>query len=430
MPTHTINGLFPDDAALLPKGWTPQDAANIKSYFDQYRLQPTEDDKIAFARQTKGSALPGRKKWRDWISAVWRTSRIHERIISVLHTNNCHPLTLSAESANGTTTWPMGGTWIPLCLDAVASDLFGEDCLDQHGRLPESLRAPTQALVQRTWMNLTKRLDRGKKRLSILEQGAIQAFDDLDDALVTKPQLRKKIAEMQAELDRLMTGLGANIKKKDAKISAPRLFKLSKEMLETLSTEEEVQDIISLYHERFDTPANAPDDVPLIDCDPIIQNPFGPPVEGADPGVEVEAKMSPAELSKNLGFVKGLPLLFNNIRHRDGLTMWTNPEAFLAGVHAIMRGCLTVEPNSDHCTGMLVADEVGLGKTYLAATAMAFLSEAAIQQDNLKIAPILIISGRVAPLGVVVVPMPGTLSASGTLTCFFLRMPRFLLAGY
>ena len=175
--TGTQHGLFPDDPALLPKGWTPEDAANIKSYFEQYRLQPTEDDKITFAKQTKGTALPGRKTWRDWVSTVWRTSRIHERVISVLHANNFHPLTLAADSPNGTTIWPMGGTWIPLCLDAIASDLFGESCLDHHGRLPEPLRAPTQALIQRTWTNLTKRLDRSRKRLSILEEEAVQAFN-------------------------------------------------------------------------------------------------------------------------------------------------------------------------------------------------------------------------------------------------------------
>ena len=175
--TGTHNGLFPDNPALLPRGWTPQDAANIKSYFDQYRLQPTEDDKITFARQTKGSSLPGRKKWRDWITAVWRIARIHEKITSVLHDNDCHPLTLFVKSADGTTSWPMGGTWIPLCLDAVAAYLFGEECLDQRGRLPEILRAPTQALVQRTWLNLTKRLDRDRKRIAALEQEAIQAFE-------------------------------------------------------------------------------------------------------------------------------------------------------------------------------------------------------------------------------------------------------------
>lgn len=90
--TGAHNSLFPDNPALLLKGWTPEDAANIKSYFDQYCLQPTEDDKIAFASQTKGSALPGRKKWCNWVGTIWRASRIHERIISVLHANNCHPL--------------------------------------------------------------------------------------------------------------------------------------------------------------------------------------------------------------------------------------------------------------------------------------------------------------------------------------------------
>ena len=175
--TGAHNGLFPDNPALLPKGWTPEDASNIKSYFDQYRLKPTEDDKIAFSRQTKGSILPGRQKWRDWINALWGTSRIHEKILSVLNANNYHPLTLCEESSDGTMTWPTGGTWIPLCLDAVATELFGEECLDQHGRLPESLRAPTQALVLRTWTNLIKRLDRGQKRLGILEGEAIEAFD-------------------------------------------------------------------------------------------------------------------------------------------------------------------------------------------------------------------------------------------------------------
>lgn len=37
------------------------------------------------------------------------------------------------------------------------------------------------------------------------------------------PDNMKKISEMQAELERLMTGLGASIKKKAVKISAPRM---------------------------------------------------------------------------------------------------------------------------------------------------------------------------------------------------------------
>ena len=71
-------------------------------------------------------------------------------------------------------------------------------------------------------------------------------FVDLDDSKVTKPRLRKviravskwreiaevfdtpenmkKILEMQAELDRLMMGLGAKIKKSSVKVSAPRMY--------------------------------------------------------------------------------------------------------------------------------------------------------------------------------------------------------------
>ena len=181
-------------------------------------------------------------------------------------------------------------------------------------------------------------------------------------------------------------------------------------MMTTLASEEAVQEIISVYHEHFQNASNALDDSPVIDINPVIQDPFGPAVEGADPGAEVEAKMSHAELAKSLGFVQGLPLLFNDIRHRDGLNMWNSPSAFLvddmdrlpsevsllklnwhqlAGVHAIIRACFTAEADRDHCTGMIVADEVGLGKTYQAATVIAFLSEATIRQKKLKISPIL-----------------------------------------
>ncbi|KAF9470636.1 hypothetical protein BDN70DRAFT_901952, partial [Pholiota conissans] len=476
--TGVHHGLFPDDPQHLPKNWTPDDAQNIKSYFDQYRLKPTEDDKIAFSKQRKGSALPGRKKWRDWITSIWRTARVHERITAVLSANNCHPLNLvvdsidsiesveSVEPSVDSNGWPAGSTWIPTCLDEIACELFGEECLDKSGRLPERFRAPTQALVQRTWNNLTKRLDRCKKRLPVLEKEAVEAFNGLQGETVSKDNIRDRIqvviravakwrnfaevldeqdndqiTAIQEELDCLMERLGMKLdkkKKKKERTPAPRLFKLSQEMLKSLSTEEDVQDIISLYREHFDNPAISPDDIPLIDRDPIVKIPFGPPVEGADPGTEVEAKMSSKKLAISLGFLRRtpIPLLFNDIRHLDGLNYWTNAEAFvmedrnhlpksivklrlhwhqLAGVHAIIRACFTEEPDRDHCTGVLVADEVGLGKTYQAATVIAFLAEAAIRQDDLIVAPIL--QARPYLAGETEIPrLPHLILVPGTLT--------------
>ncbi|KAF8951749.1 P-loop containing nucleoside triphosphate hydrolase protein, partial [Flammula alnicola] len=459
--TGVKHGLFPEDPKLLPKGWTPEDASNIASYFDQYRAKPTEDEKIAFVSQRRGTALPGRKKWRDWINAIWRSAGIHDKIIAVIAANNCHPLSLSFEQTEDASSWPMGAIWLPVCLDAIAVELFGDECLDAMGRLPERFRAPTQALAQRTWTNLTKRLDRSKKRFAIYEQEALEAFNDLDDETLTRakittviravakwrnaaellntPENIEKIEKMEVELERLMEGLGAQVSKKKTKTKktpAPQLFKLSKEMLRSLASEQAVQDIILLYREFFDNPLNAADDVPLVDRQKPIQIPFGDSVDGADTGAEYEAKIPPKALATNLGFVDRIPLLFNMHRRTDGLTPWSNPEAFqfqrdppaelenlelhwhqLAGVHAIIRACFTPEPLDEHCAGVLVADEVGLGKTYQSATVIAFLADAVIRQvEELTVAPLLesrpyLIGEKKIPCLPHLILVPGTLLA-------------------
>lgn len=159
-------------------------------------------------------------------------------------------------------------------------------------------------------------------------------------------------------------------------------------------------DIINLYLDFF---SNVSSDVgPIIDA-PRIFIPFGDPVDGADAGTEVEAKMSLDELAFNLGFKGGLPLLFNTHRHRGGSTPWAPepPNCFdlngplhsdldliklhwhqLAGVHAIIRKNFTSEPAKGRCTGILLADEVGLGKTFQAATVIAFMSDLVLRQSH------------------------------------------------
>jgi TATA-binding protein-associated factor len=61
----------------------------------------------------------------------------------------------------------------------------------------------------------------------------------------------------------------------------------------------------------------------------------------------------------------------------------------LAGVHAIMRMNFTKNPvSSDHRCGMLIADEVGLGKTFQAATTIAFLSDLVMCQKLSQSQPV------------------------------------------
>ena len=141
---------------------------------------------------------------------------------------------------------------------------------------------------------------------------------------------------------------------------------------------------------------------------------FGTADKGADPGVEFESGLQPQQLAANLGFQDGLPLLFNKFRHRGGLSPWTHPNDFdqeknststenleplrlywhqLAGVHAIVRMNFQSKPSDPSSNGTLIADEVGLGKTFQASTMIVFLADLVIRQSqNRQLPPIICLS--------------------------------------
>jgi hypothetical protein len=170
------------------------------------------------------------------------------------------------------------------------------------------------------------------------------------------------------------------------------MCKVTSKALSSLADEVDVTDVINLYHEFFTT--NQDMEAVLLEDQPLIK--FGE-ADGADLGVESESGMSKDDLASNLGFLNGKLLLFNDYRHRAGLSSWTNPEAFvdgstdleplnlfwhqLAGVHAIIRMNFHPTPSSTRVNGTLVADEVGLGKTFQAATVIVFLSDLVMRQS-------------------------------------------------
>jgi len=166
-----------------------------------------------------------------------------------------------------------------------------------------------------------------------------------------------------------------------------------------LASEEDVADVIALYTDFFSCPGPS-ESVSLDSQRPALQF-FAEPLGDTDPGIGVESTLPPETLSENLGFPGGLPLVFNSHRHRGGLSAWDHPELFetteaaknpqmepialhwhqLAGVHAVIRMLFTEKPAPGKCCGALVADEVGLGKTFQAATAIAFFSDLVIRQE-------------------------------------------------
>ncbi|KJA20680.1 hypothetical protein HYPSUDRAFT_203649 [Hypholoma sublateritium FD-334 SS-4] len=410
---------FDDPASsLLPKGWSAADLANVKSFYDQYQAKATEDAKISFASSNRGTTLPGRKRWQTWVSAMCKSAKIHEKIAACFSSANCHPADIEVESRkNG------GPTYIPYCVDDIALQLLGCETLDENGRLLIRYRLPLQAIAQRTWYNLTRRLDRAKGRFDTLEEQVLATFNALNQSKLTRaqiasviravarwrnvaelintPETMEKVERMEGELERLMQELGAEVttKTKKKKSTLPPLFKLSNEMIKSLATDDNVQAIMNMYREFFDNPQNSQNDTPIIeyhrnDLDPLEQS-----VNGGDTGVEYEAGMTPTQLAENLGFIQNIPFLFNNHRRVDGVNPWTSPAAFienaanipflvnldlhwhqLAGVHAVIRTCFAEKPSPNLCTGVLISDEVGLGKTYQAATVIAFLADAAMRQ--------------------------------------------------
>jgi len=183
-------------------------------------------------------------------------------------------------------------------------------------------------------------------------------------------------------------------------------------MLRSLATEQDVANVLSLYTDFFADGVPSSEEVALQDQSLSLGFKFGEPLSDADPGVEIESLMRPEDLRNNLGFTNGLPLLFNSHRHRGGLNAWDPANALvfessstssnsdmlplslhwhqLAGVHALVRMNFTPEEASGRCCGVLIADEVGLGKTFQAIATLAFLSDLKIRgENNLPLPPMI-----------------------------------------
>ena len=152
----------------------------------------------------------------------------------------------------------------------------------------------------------------------------------------------------------------------------------------------DVADVIDLYNQCFGPTLR---DSSELDAQvATIAFDFGAGRGGVDPGVEVEARLSPEVLARALGFPQNLPLLFNARYHKGGATEWDNRIAFreaesspdltpnvlhwhqLAGVHATIRRLLSAKASS-LVPGILIADEVGLGKTVQSLATIAWLTE-------------------------------------------------------
>lgn len=188
-------------------------------------------------------------------------------------------------------------------------------------------------------------------------------------------------------------------------IAYPGPSKVNPAALQQLATEEDVSDVLNLYHEYFDQDVEDEEEPPISDAPPEQRKLNDC---GGDFGMEEEAKMTSASLAISLGYRTGIPPSFNAVRDKSGITPWDHPASFsftdqdalpdnltklflhwhqLAGNHSIMRSILSKVPDSSRVLGVLVADEVGLGKTAQAITVIAFFIQAVFLQQNRRKLP-------------------------------------------
>lgn len=190
-------------------------------------------------------------------------------------------------------------------------------------------------------------------------------------------------------------------------ITVPAPCKVNATAFQDLATTEELTELVNVYHEYF-SPEPDDDDLPAINPDVPLSFGFKE-VTCGDLGMDVEQNMSPDVLASNLGFLRQrLPHQFNTSRHKSGTTPWADPGLFvmsprpecleplqlhwhqLAGVHSIIRNTYTSTPVPGHCTGMLICDDVGLGKTALAISTIAFLNQVVLLQGDGQKLPLIL----------------------------------------
>jgi hypothetical protein len=174
-------------------------------------------------------------------------------------------------------------------------------------------------------------------------------------------------------------------------IAVPGLVKRELSANSDLATQKDFDDLVEIYYEYF-APGEE-DDTPPLDANQPLSFGLGEVAVG-DLGMELEANLDPDTLARHLGFRKHrLPLQFMIHRHPLGHNAWENPDSFsspdslmpialhwhqLAGVHSIICNTFLAKPMVNSGSGMLICDEVGLGKTVLAISMVAFLSQSAL----------------------------------------------------
>ncbi|KAF5344038.1 hypothetical protein D9756_011549 [Leucocoprinus leucothites] len=413
--TGIYHGLFPADDKLLPKGWTRQNAVDVHSYFQNYSAQPSEEKKQQYQSKTPH---PGKAVWHEFMKRNWPRWNIHDAVVEELKEWDVHPTAILIREHNGEVSqWPHADSYSAIILNTLGLKLFGEEAfLPKSETLPLSIRKNLSIFVQRSWDSIRKSVKQLKTNATKVEEEARSSFAVLElgnltlknvgkairdvakwkevSELYNTAENIKKAEEMLGDLQVIMETLGAQIPK-EKRVARKGSCKVSTKALLTLATQEDVTELLNIYHDYFEANAEDDEEQPLVNS-PLVEK----HLHEGDFGMEDEAAMSSELLAQRLGFLTGLPPQFNTHRHRAGISPWDSPETFaqepipaelsplnlhwhqLAGTHSIIRSIFIQAKDAQHTKGVLVADNVGLGKTTQTITFIAFLNQAIYLQST------------------------------------------------
>jgi TATA-binding protein-associated factor len=121
-------------------------------------------------------------------------------------------------------------------------------------------------------------------------------------------------------------------------------------------------------------------------------------VSNTDLGVENVSHLSVKALEQQLGFQDTLPPIFNPLCHSDGLNLWDLKDSqdqngylerlslhwhqLCAVLAVIQKVFLASNGDAQACTGVLIADEVGLGKTAVGMALIALMANAVVSRQS------------------------------------------------
>ncbi|KXN81008.1 Nuclear protein STH1/NPS1 [Leucoagaricus sp. SymC.cos] len=402
--TGIHHGLFPTKDEHLPKGLTREKADIIQSYFNAYLRIGSEEEKIKFASKSKGVPdHPGRKLWNSFVSKHWSRWGVHGIVVAELKEADCHPHDILIRENNPKLKWPIADIYLTKILDTLGWQLFGEEAFpDNCDVLRTDIRLCIKMIAQQSWTSIRGHVTNLKNRAAAIEAAARASFEALNEGKLTKAKLNRAVCDVAKwkECAEIL-GIPADVQTakemlteiqemmEEVKAKTTRYCKVSAQALKGLASKEGVTDILNVYHEYFESHTEEEDDVPI----PEISTSDALNEDTGEFGMEVEASLMAEVIEQRLGV-------------------------------------FTSELVPNHPPGVLIGDEVGLGKTAQSIATIAFINQLIyLQTEKKKLPPVIaerpfLNRSNMIPSLPHLIVCPGTLSAQWIIELKTLLLPQ------